>query len=106
MAAIGGAAEADAYRVLAKTLARPEDANSRFIKETASRTLRMMIGRRPRNGGGGAKAESVAHAVRTIVSWCGKELRARERGEERGDDVVPSVASALAGVLDLSLIHI
>ena len=97
MAAIGGAAEADAYRVLAKTLARPEDANSRFIKETASRTLRMMIGRRPRNGGGGAKAESVAHAVRTIVSWCGKELRARERGEERGDDVVPSVASALAG---------
>ena len=101
MAAIGGAAEADAYRVLAKTLARPEDANSRFIKETASRTLRMMIGRRPRNGGGGAKAESVAHAVRTIVSWCGKELRARERGEERGDDVVPSVASALAGVLDM-----
>ena len=101
MAAIGGAAEADAYRVLAKTLARPEDANSRFIKETASRTLRMMIARRPRDGAGGAKAASVAHAVRTIVSWCGRELRARERGDANGDDVVPSVASALAGVLDV-----
>lgn len=36
MVVIGGVVEADAYRVLAKTFARSEDANLWFIKEMVS----------------------------------------------------------------------
>lgn len=96
----------DAYYVLSKTLARPEDANSSFIKETASRVLTRMlqIGLKRGRGGGaegeGARksAESAKHALRTLVSWCAKELRASASGGD--ESMVPAVASALAGVLD------
>ena len=95
----------DAYYVLSKTLARPEDANSSFIKETASRVLMRMLqlGLKSGRNGTGAEgerksAESVKHALRTLVAWCAKELRATASGGD--ESMVPAVASALAGVLD------
>lgn len=45
--------------------------------------------------------ESVVYVVWMIVLWCGKELRARERVEERGDDVVLLVVFVFVGVLDM-----
>lgn len=100
MAAVDGAADADAYYALSKTLARPEDVNSRFIKETSARILAKLIEARPRSGPGAvAKAESVKRAARVIISWAARELRALA---ETGDDtVVPSIGCALAGTLEI-----
>lgn len=100
LAAVDGTADADAFYAMSRTLSRPDSANSRFIKETSARVLAKLIEARPRTGvEAESKAESARRAARVVVSWASKELQS---WTESGDDgVVPAVACALAGSLEI-----
>lgn len=88
----------DAFFVVARTLERPEDASSWFIKEKASRALAAMVRARPKRASAG-KETSVNNAIRTLTRWAVRELRSGDR--EKNERLIPAVIGTLASVLEI-----
>jgi len=88
----------DAYGTVGRTLERPEDASSWFIKEKASRALAAMVRARPKKANE-TKQTSVKGAIRTLTRWAVRELRSG--AHEMNERVIPAVVGTLAMVLEI-----
>jgi len=89
----------DAYATLARTLERPDDASSWFIKDASSKALAAMIRARSKTPTE-HEAMSVRAATKSLVLWCKRELQ-NASTRSASEDVVPAISAALSVVLEI-----